>query len=70
MTPYEKLQSLPDAQSFLKPGITFESLEDIAHAITDNEAARGLNQARNRMFRAVSERVPIPAIMITWSGAS
>jgi len=56
MTPYEKLKSLPDAQSFLKPGITFESLDDIAHAITDNEAARRLNQARKRIFRAVSER--------------
>ena len=56
MTPYEKLKSLPDAQSFLKPGITFESLDDIAGAITDNEAARRLNQARKRLFRAVSER--------------
>lgn len=56
MTPYEKLKSLPDAQSFLKPGITLESLDDIAHAITDNEAARRLNQARERLFRAVSER--------------
>jgi len=56
MTPYEKLKSLPDAQSFLKPGITFESLDDIAHAITDNEAARRLNQARKRIFRAIAER--------------
>ncbi len=56
MTPYEKLKSLPDAQSFLKPGITFESLDEIAEAITDNEAARRLNQARKRCFRAVAER--------------
>ena len=56
MTPYEKLKSLPDAQSFLKPGITFELLDDIAHAINDNEAARRLNQARNHIFRAIAER--------------
>jgi transposase InsO family protein len=56
MTPYEKLKSLPDAQTYLKAGITFEYLDDIANAITDNEAARRLNQARNRIFRAVSER--------------
>ena len=56
MTPYEKLKSLPNAESFLKLGISFESLDDIAHAITDNEAARRLNQARKRFFRAVSER--------------
>ena len=56
MTPYEKLKSLPDAQTYLKADMTFECLDDIANAITDNEAARRLNQARNRMFRAVSER--------------
>jgi transposase InsO family protein len=56
MTPYEKLKSLPDATSFLKPGMTFESLDDIAGAITDNEAAKQLNQARKRVFRAVAER--------------
>ena len=56
MTPYEKLKSLPDAQTYLKADMTFECLDDIANAITDNDAARRLNQARNRMFRAVSER--------------
>ncbi|MFC1573035.1 integrase [Candidatus Eisenbacteria bacterium] len=56
MTPYEKLKSLPDAHTYLKAGITFEYLDDIANAISDNQAARRLNQARNRMFRAVSER--------------
>ena len=56
MTPYEKLKSLPDAQSFLKPGITIKSLDDIANAITDNQAARRLNQARKRIFRAIAER--------------
>ena len=56
MTPYEKLKSLPDADAYLKAGVTFESLDDIAHAITDNEAARRLNQARKRIFRAIAER--------------
>ena len=56
MTPYQKLKSLPDASSFLRPDVTFNSLDDKANAITDNEAARRLNQARNRIFRAISER--------------
>jgi len=56
MTPYEKLRSLPDARTHLKAGITFEYLDDIANAITDNEAARRLNQARNRIFRVAFER--------------
>ena len=30
MTPYEKLKSLPDADQYLKPGITFEILDAIA----------------------------------------
>ena len=56
MTPYEKLKSLPAARTYLKAGATFKSLDDIAHAITDNQAARELNQARKRIFQAVSER--------------
>jgi transposase InsO family protein len=56
MTPYDKLRSLPDAEVYLKDGITFQQLDDIAVSISDNEAARRLNQARNRLFRAISER--------------
>jgi len=56
MTPYEKLRSLPNARTYLKAGITLEDLDDIANTITDNEAARRLNQARNRIFRVASER--------------
>ena len=40
MTPYEKLRSLPGADGFLKPGITFEQLDAAVHAATDLEAAR------------------------------
>jgi transposase InsO family protein len=56
MTPYEKLKSLPDAETYLKEGITFKQLDDFADSISDNEAARQLNQARNRLFRTISER--------------
>jgi transposase InsO family protein len=58
MTPYEKLKSLPEAQAYLKPGVTYEYLDDIANAITDNDAARRLNQARNRVFRVATEQEP------------
>jgi len=56
MTPYDKLKSLPNAENYLKPGITFKSLDDFAQAITDNDAVRRLNQARNRLFQAIDER--------------
>ncbi len=52
---YEKLKSLPEAAQYLKPGITFEQLDAIAHAISDNEAARRLNQARAELFRSINK---------------
>ncbi len=55
-TPYEKLKSLPDAARYLKPGITFDQLEKTAHALTDNEAARLLNEARKKLFQSIQRR--------------
>ena len=56
MTPYEKLKSLPLAELFLKPGTTFLQLDALATAISDNEAARLLNQARATLFKIISNR--------------
>jgi hypothetical protein len=56
MTPYEKLKSLPLAEQFLKPGITFLQLDALATAMSDNEAARLLNQARATLFNTISNR--------------
>ena len=56
MTPYNKLRSLPDAEAHLKEGTTFQQLDDIATSMSDNEAARRLNQARDRLFQAISGR--------------
>jgi hypothetical protein len=55
MTPYDKLKSLPNADQYLKPGITFEQLDVIAYAISDNEAAQRLNQARVELFRSIKQ---------------
>jgi hypothetical protein len=55
MTPYDKLRSLPEAQQYLKAGITFEQLDDQAHAMSDNEAARRLNQARDKLFQSINK---------------
>jgi transposase InsO family protein len=54
-TPYEKLKSLPEAAQYLKPGITFKDLDAIAYAISDNEAARRLNEARATLFRSINQ---------------
>ena len=53
MTPYEKLKSLPNAAACLKPGTTFAELDAAASATSDNEAARALNQARDRLFASI-----------------
>ena len=54
MTPYEKLRLLPGADGFLKPGITFEQLDAVAHAATDLEAAQEVQRARKALFRLVA----------------
>ena len=52
-TPYEKLKSLPNAASYLKAGLDFASLDKQAYALSDNEAARQLNEARDELFAAI-----------------
>ena len=56
MTPYEKLKSLNQAQPFLKPGMTFEQLDVQAGAMSDNEAAQRLNDARAVLFKTIFNR--------------
>ena len=55
-TPYEKLKSLPDAQQFLKPSITFHQLDAYAAAMSDNESAQRLNDARTTLFKSIFNR--------------
>lgn len=56
MTPYEKFRSLHLAEQFLKPGITFQQLDAQAHAMSDNEAAQRLNDARAILFKTILNR--------------
>jgi transposase InsO family protein len=56
MTPLEKLASLPRAASFLRPGVTLDQLQTEAKRLTDNEAARQLNEARRRLFLSIQHR--------------
>ena len=54
-TPYEKFRSLPGAEGFLKPGITFDQLDQIALAVNDLEAAQQVQQARKALFRIIAD---------------
>ncbi len=55
-TPYEKLKSLEKAASYLKAGISFETMDKIAGIITDNQSADLLQQARSELFNTIDER--------------
>jgi len=53
-TPYEKLKSLPKHESYLRPGVTFETLDAIASQMSDNQFAERMVQARSNLFQQVS----------------
>lgn len=53
MTPYDKLKSLPTAEQYLKPSITFKQLDAVAYAMSDNEAAQRTNQAKKKLFKTI-----------------
>ena len=57
MTPLEKLASLHQPEVFLKPGFTLAALQREAHSISDNEAAKRLNQARTALFQSLNRRL-------------
>ena len=54
MTPYEKLKSLPKAESYLRAGMSMEKLDDIAYQMSDNEFAERMVKARSNLFQHIS----------------
>lgn len=55
-TPFEKLASLPDAEKFLRPGVTLNALRVQATSLSDNAAAERMNQARQKLFLSINRR--------------
>ena len=49
-TPLETLLSLPNAQQYLRPGLTLATLKRISKLRSDTEAARLMQQAKRRLF--------------------
>jgi transposase InsO family protein len=56
MTPWERLQALPDYESFLRPGITGQTLAAQATAMSDNAAAQKVQLARKLLFQSFNRR--------------
>jgi len=52
-TPLEKLASLPEVETYLRPGVTIAGLRAQADALRPNEAARRMQAARRRVLLAV-----------------
>jgi len=50
---FEKLKSLPQADCFLKPEVTFEQLGQEAMKMNDLDAATALNKARKKLFDTI-----------------
>jgi hypothetical protein len=53
MTPYEKLRSLPNAEQYLKEGISFNDLNNESMSITDLESAKQIHIQRNTLFHKI-----------------
>ena len=54
-TPYEKFKSLEAAETYLKEGLTFKELDDIAYVMSDNEAADFLQEQRSTLFKEIND---------------
>ena len=54
-TPYEKFKSLPGPERFLRPGVTFETLDQLATAASDLDAAKTVQRARDDLLRLVGQ---------------
>ena len=61
MTPYEKFKSLPGAERYLVEGLSFETLDAQAHAVSDFQAAEALNRARRELFRRIGQEGSVAA---------
>jgi len=52
-TPLETLLALDRPQQYLRPGLSINALKRVAAAMSDTEAARRMQQAKNNMFEEI-----------------
>jgi transposase InsO family protein len=50
-TPYERLKSMPEVETFLRSGVTLEKLEIYANQMSDNHFAERMVKARSNLFK-------------------
>ena len=56
MTPWERLKSIPNHDTYLKLNVTAQSLDHEAHSMSDNDAAKKVQHARKQLFLSINRR--------------
>lgn len=65
MTPYARFKSLPNAEKYLKPGITFVQLDSFALSQSDNEFAQIMQDAKDKLFSSFnSQKLQFPKFFL------
>lgn len=54
LTPYEALKNIPNAKKYLKPGTTFNQLDQISMQHSDNEYANIMDEEKTKLFDKIS----------------
>ncbi len=54
-TPYAHFKNIPDAQMYLRPGLSFEQLDIMAQATDDNTCAKLMQEAKKSLFKSFQE---------------
>jgi len=54
MIPYERLRTVPKAESYLRPGVSLEKLGTIANQMSDNQFAERMVNARSKLFQQIT----------------
>lgn len=67
-TPYERFKSLPHAEQYLKPCVTFGELDKIAYAMSDNEYVKKCNVAKKIVTAQLQKQPKSPSARKLISG--
>jgi len=63
--PYERLKSLPEAEKYLKDGVTFAQLDKIAYEKSDNQFAALMQKAKQELFKSFNYKLQLPTTYIS-----
>jgi hypothetical protein len=59
-TPYERLKSLPEASQYLKPEVSFASLDRLAQTLSDTESVKKMSRAKTVLLHLCKSESPVP----------